>query len=101
MNPNTIFVSDGASFYDNIKFRLPELIDRHERVIHSDYEFTNSNGYTTNHIESIWSELKRFIPSPGCNDFLCSKLDMFTLMWNLEITRGDSLFDFILGLLRN
>ena len=44
---------------------------------HSIHEFRKSEGFTTNLIESVWSELKRFCSSPGDINHLAVMVDIF------------------------
>ena len=55
---NTRIISDGWSAYS----KLEELGYKHEVVIH-EREFKNTDGYHTNSIESIWSQMKSWISS--------------------------------------
>ena len=96
---NSCLVSDCHSSNTNIKQGLPNIISDNHRVNHSIKEFKNSQGFTTNLIKSIWSELKTFCPTPGNYEYLATMVDLFIFKKNNSFS-SEKLFDQILELLK-
>ena len=96
---NSCLVSDCHSSYTNIKKRLPNIISDHHGVNHFIREFKNSQGTTTHLIESIWSELKTFRPTPGNYEYLTIMVDLFMFKKNNSHSLK-KIFDQILELLK-
>ena len=92
-------VSDCHSSHTSIKQRLPNIISDHHRVHHFIREFKNSQGFTTNLIESIWSELKTFCPTPENYEHLATMIDIFMFKKNNSFS-SENFFDQILELLK-
>ena len=96
---NSCLVSDCHSSYTNIKQRLPNVISGHHRVNHSIREFKNCQAFATNLIESIWSELKTFCPTPRNYEHLATMVDLFMFKKNRSLSLKN-FFDQILELLK-
>ena len=96
---NSCLVSDCHSSYTNIKQRLPNIVSDHHRVNNSIREFKKSQGFTTNLIESIWSELKTLCLTPGNYEHLATMVDLFIFKKNNSLS-SEKIFDQILGLLK-
>ena len=96
---DTILVTNTSSLCKNIKNRLPKIITEHQKINHTKREFKNTQGYTTNLIESVWNELKHFCKTPGHINHLEIMIDYFILKKN-HGHRSENLFDLLLSLFK-
>ena len=74
----TVFVTDGHLSYRNLSRDLPSICVMRHVVIHSQKNYKCIHGFTTNHIESLWSLLKKYCPNPVNAQHLERKILIFS-----------------------
>ena len=95
VKPGTRVVSDGAGLYTNLKNRMPVIVSEHHVVVHSRFQWVNDAGFTTNHIENLWGQLKKECPTPLNEQNLMKKIKIFVYFYNTSNSRALRLDHFL------